>query len=747
MLKLKRVVLLLFVFGGIVLFSYSFLQATPPNLTFDYSGGDELSTNYQFKTNKYTQQETDMRVAVNEFIDESEYLYLGHNMKNNLKLYVNQDDLSFLVLDQNTNYIWSSKVDTKYLQDPNSPLHEDGDIGASLFMLRRVKSPLVVSYFIGDSKRDEGLFDSAGSSFTYQELNGDEIGFSATIRFATSKISLKLVVYLDDNGLNIEVPQDSITEGENMKLSNISLYEYFGATKNNRIPGYVFVPDGIGALIRFDKDFFGPFNKRFYGSDFARAQSSIDEQPLFANLYGMVHGIDQNGFIAIIDKGSTYGNLVSVSSKTEDDFNRTFVSFEYRVLYTQFLNARKTSSVQMLQSNFNDIDIKITYQFLGGQSANYVGMAEKYRDYLELSNNQNSNNDISLHLNVLAAENRQTLFGKQSFSMTSLKELNNILDELKEIDILNTDVTYHGWTNIGFSNSSLRYKNINKKIGGKKALANLLADYGDNIYFSADYTHANANAKGYSTKDILMSIDQQYIRNENNKYLVKPASANKFLTSDYKKFNKLGIKNLDFLALSNELTSDFAKGGLNREETREALKELLEIAEKKAVAKPFSYLFDADVIYDVVLYTSNQLKFSDTVPFIPLVLGEKTIYGRAGNFFSNVDNEVLRMIDYNIYPSFYITHSKANLLLNTKSENIYTSQFVDWKDEIKAQYDYINAALRHVINAKISQRIILADGLVKNVYNNGVILYINYSNNTYTADGITILPVSYEVVK
>ena len=60
---------------------------------------------------------------------------------------------------------------------------------------------------------------------------------------------------------------------------------------------------------------------------------------------------------------------------------------------------------------------------------------------------------------------------------------------------------------------------------------------------------------------------------------------------------------------------------------------MLEIASKNAVAKPFSFLWSADVIYDIALYSSNQAKFNDTVPFIPLVLSEKIVYGRSSNFF------------------------------------------------------------------------------------------------------------------
>ena len=169
-------------FGVIAIFlifiCYSLYASQTPNLNNDVVGADyEISTDYQFKTNRYTQQETDNRIANNEFIAMANFRYLGENTTSNLALYVDETDLSFVVADLTTNYLWSSKPDLSYLEDPNSALHEADDIGITPFGFRRINSPLVVSYYVGNLKRDEGLFDSLGSSFTYEELSGSKVGF------------------------------------------------------------------------------------------------------------------------------------------------------------------------------------------------------------------------------------------------------------------------------------------------------------------------------------------------------------------------------------------------------------------------------------------------------------------------------------------------------------------------------------------------------------------------------------------
>ncbi|WP_162140135.1 DUF5696 domain-containing protein [Haploplasma axanthum] len=747
MFKTKKFIIS-FIIIGITLLTLPFVFGDEKEVVNDKVEYDEIiSDDYQFKSNKYTQGEEDNRTAVNDFgILDDTYKLLGKNELNNVSLHYNKDDLSFVVVDHNSGYIWNSKIDASYLEDENSPLNDEGDIGANNLLRRRMKSPVIVSYYIGTLKRDEGLFDGTAKTFTVQEMNG-KIGFEANVTLPVSGIKFKLIVSLDDNGLNVEIPASDIKDGTNGKLSNINVYPYFGSTKRTRIPGYVFIPDGIGALIRFDDTNKGIYTKKFYGPNYSLAQQSTNEEYLYANLFGIVHGVEQNGLIGIADKGSAYASLVSYSARSEDDFNKTFMSFEYRVLFTQYLNASKTNSVRMVQENVNRFDAKVTYKFLNGSDANYIGMANSYREYLNLDNNANSNNNISLHLNVLAAENKPTLFGKKTFSMTRIDELINILDELNNESINNIDVTYHGWQNNGYSNSNVKFSKVNGKIGNKKDLKELIEKYGENIYFNVDYTMPEKGTSGFSSKDVLQAIDQSLLINEagssalNYNYIL-----NSFKNDYNKKLNKLGIENISFDNLSKMLLSDFSKNGLSREEAIAIIKENLDVSTKTAVERPFSYLWNTDLIFDVPLYSSNQGRFSDTVPFIPIVLENKTVYGRASNFFSNKTNEVLRMIDYNIYPSFYITHESSNLLLETKSNNIYTSRFSDWKTEILDQYNYINEALKNVINQKLVKREIINTGLVKNTYNNGVVIYINYSSNEYTDAGVVVSPSSYEVI-
>jgi hypothetical protein len=103
------------------------------------------------------------------------------------------------------------------------------------------------------------------------------------------------------------------------------------------------------------------------------------------------------------------------------------------------------------------------------------------------------------------------------------------------------------------------------------------------------------------------------------------------------------------------------------------------------------------------------------------------------------------MIDYGLYPSFFITEASAYQLINTPSERIFTSRYSDWEVEIKRQYDFISEALTSVLNHRVISRDVLALGVIKVTYENGVHIYINYSGNGYQQDGITVEAMNFFV--
>lgn len=699
-------------------------------------------------SNRYTQKE-DLSPTSNPLVTLSGYEKIAENEVSKLSLYVNINDLSFRVLNQSSGYVFGSNVELDYLDELN-PNYDPTDQPLNQTWQNRLKSPISVLYFTGSNLQEEYLFQNPGSSFTYQPYNEDnKRGFKATLKFALSRIEMTLYVYIDDHGLSVLIPNDQIKEEQSNSetkrvLAGVTPYPFLGSTKRDLTKGYVLVPDGVGALIRFkDRPMTGTYSKRFFGNESFRG---LTEESLFMNLYGMVHGVNQNGFLAIVEKGASQASLVHTPSGEPIDLNTTNVSFEYRMAYTQYLNQSGTSSVRLVQEDKNDYDIKISYRFLENDEANYLGMAKAYQSYLVEKGmlEKEINNEVSLHLDILMAENKKALFGRQLVLMTKYQDVSNMIDDLNQAGISNLDISLQGFQKGGLSYQGPNYNKTERKVGKDSTLEKLL-EKGANLYFETNYVLAYKDAKGYDINHVAQTIGQELIKVEDD-YILKLNETLKMFQSDYKTLSDKGINAISFDYLGNVLYSDY-KGFQTRETLIETAKAFLQISDKSMVSNAYSYLFGADVIKDSPMYSSQQQRFSDTVPFYSYVLqGHKNVYARNGNFFSNTQNELLRMVDYHLYPSFFVTKESSYLLLDTKSSNVFTSRYLDWKEEIIRQYQYVKNALEPVKSASVISREVLEVGVVLITYSNGVELLVNYTGNDYLYQGITVNKTSYEVI-
>ena len=94
---------------------------------------------------------------------------------------------------------------------------------------------------------------------------------------------------------------------------------FLGSTYSDTIDGYFFVPDGCGALLRFQKPstYNSALEGRVYGADpgidsittagnllASRGNDYlVKENAMSLPVYGIVHGEGQNGVLAIIEDG------------------------------------------------------------------------------------------------------------------------------------------------------------------------------------------------------------------------------------------------------------------------------------------------------------------------------------------------------------------------------------------------------------------------------------------------------------
>ena len=121
------------------------------------------------------------------------------------------------------------------------------------------------------------------------------------------------------------------------------------------------------------------------------------------------------------------------------------------------------------------------------------------------------------------------------------------------------------------------------------------------------------------------------------------------------------------------------------------------------------------------------------------------LYSSYANFYAYPREELLRLVDYNVYPSFIVTQQSSSKLEETNLNNIYSSKFDDLSDAVSTYYKFVNEPLNDVIGATLVTRTVPVNGVVVNTYSNGVTIIVNYTNEVQVVNGVSVDPMYYHV--
>jgi len=696
----------------------------------------------EIATNQYTQPD--------EFNDDwqnyqeipDSFMQLAEN--ENFVLYANPDSLAIKVVDKRSGYVWHSNLDQK---------EEDDRLNQTWTAF--AQSGISIDYL--DLKAISERASITNSEHTIDMTITDN-GFEAEVAFLDPSITMMLRVTLEADGVSVEIPFESIKqENEEFKLGIVYVFPFFGHTRYDNVPGYMFIPDGSGSLIRFSEStkaknmFYG----RYYGSDLGML-ASLPYDPtinrpfkLSIPVFGMIHGYKQNGFITVVEEGAAYSELQVHPAGIITNFNFLYNIFIYNESYFQATN-RSGAGVTTIQRVTNQFDVKMRYRFITGDDSDYVGMAKSYQQYLldkgELEKIPDQNTSIGVKLEFLGGEKEKVLFWNRLIPMTTVEQMKRILESLV---VRNVDVVYYGWQRLGASTMPPKKLKLDADLGDKEAVRSLLEGIhsgGGRFYLYLDPQAALIDEKGYSPRyDLAMSITNSnirgYNRNKVNYYLNFAATEELYNSLSEDVFSELEA-GLALDSIGSTLYSDF-KGGnvVNREEMIANYRALFsEDSGDTAFYMPNDYLYKfMSAYYDMPISSSGYLYTTDTVPFLEIVLaGYVPYYGAVLNFSSDIEVDLLRHSDFGVYPAFFLTHEVTAKILNTQSSWIYTSSIDQWQQDLEQSYQWLNKLLAPVKGQTIVARDVIAQGVVATSYDNGKQIVVNYTTNPYEVAGVVV---------
>jgi len=677
-----------------------------------------------------------------------------------LSLYLNRSILNIAIVDHKSDYIWFGYY----------PKYKEKTYTDSVRTL--IESGVTIDYVDSTSLNEASMSitnTNAGTLIDYEYVSN---GFTAKINMVRLGISFQLNVNLIEDKVQVEVPSESIVEipyqtaamrfPREYKLLSVIVFPYLGS-ENHEINAYAFVPDGSGALIRYqDIPYNSAYIHRVYGRDLG-IQTQVTsmnhlktESPVSLPIFGINHGYQQAAFIAEVKSGFGAVELHAYPYAYNNiNINRTFFKYLVRDKSLIKLSGGDISSITIINKDPYPESYKVTYDFLSNEQASYSGMATRYRENLGLTQDI-IDYTIDMHMEVVGLDYKPSLIGKTQVKLTTYSDLLEMSKEILE-SVDQIDVSYRSYNQNGLYGQSANKFSIASQLGGKKDFIELTDYAAQEDRFMLSLYHdplISPQQKLFGTYLKRTTLELFTVPIESSMidvgYLLPVASTSKRILNNEKNFEKYNISALSLNSVGQmSFSYQYRDNVVYREEMIRQLRGEIEQLNDYDIGlyRPNSYLFEYITSYYDMMHQSNLYGFmTDQVPFIPMVLsGHVKLYGPYLNYVSDLDTMILKMIEYNLRPSFMITKAEGHLLRHTNHEYLFTTEFDLWKDTMFDTYQKISPYLNKVTSAHMLNHTYITDTLVEIIYDNGITIYINYGMNDVIYNDLNISAMSASV--
>lgn len=614
--------------------------------------------------------------------------------------------------------------------------------------------------------------EGSGAQVSVEMIPG---GFRAKLDYPTQELGFEAEVKLyDDGSITACIPESSIYENaDNKKIGNIYVFPLLGSSRLGEKEGYMFVPDGNGALIYLDdKDgrFDSGYVQKVYGSDIGVGESYVlsllwdsyethnDAEMILAPVYGMVHTDDEMGYLAIIESGDEEASIYATPNGAYSDYNWITAAFRKCTTYIQ-PTSNSGGSVTKVTDRIK-YDINVRYMFVDGADANYTGLAKRYRDYLiEKDELVKVEDDFKVRLDFLGLDVENWMLWKKDAPVTTVDNIREIYADLESEGVTDILSIYKGWQDGGIFDLPVTSYDVDSSIGGARELSKLMDECeGKNIdfYLFTDGVRANTET-GNTTFDTVKKMDKRLYTQDTYQNVYRefvywtPQKSLQNLQLLQKNFVKKGVNKIALSEIGNTMFT-YTMG--DTMQTRlvskylygEALRQISENMDLMLEAPVQCYWQYAKAIVDMPIADSDYIYTDQSVPFLSIALkGILPMYGDYVNFEANEREYFLKLVETGIYPSFYLTYENPSELIYTNSSDVYTAQYSVYRDQILNYYDELSEVSERTKGSMIVNHEITDTGVTIVTYDNGVKLYINYDETERKAEDVTVPALSYVI--
>lgn len=589
-----------------------------------------------------------------------------------------------------------------------------------------------------------------------------ENGVTVEYYFDSQKFMIPVNYVLHDDYVSVSIDTAKIQEGIN-PITSISIAPFWSSVKNDAEDSYLFVPSGSGAIAAVNSisQQGRNYQAQVFGRDTAMelAYDSANEKDIRLPVYGSKSGA--SGTFAIIDSGADSALINVTSGSTAYRYSSVYASFQMRG-YTQHLAESFATKAykDIYAKNMIDGTVSVRFYPLAEDKANYNAMANIYRDYLiKECGLKQIGEDKSLSLNFIGGSKITKSFLGVPYTTiyptTTVSQASDIITEISESVDDNFTVNLTGFgasgVDIGKVGGGFTVADTIGSVSDIKALSAKAKELGLELYMDFDFVNYNKSGNGLSFfgDSVMTSGDQKL-----ELYPYRIATRDALATSLYRllsprafvdaadklveKTDGWGLTGVSLKSLSTMSYSDYSdrssaeyhsKNGFG-EAVTSAVSTIKKSGSKFMATDANIYAaLAADVIVGAPTVSTNHNIFVDDVPFYALVFkGYIPMTTESVNLAADAEKIILTAVEGGLGLDYTLIGKWDNVLIDAIQPYFYSTEYAGVKDDIIENSQKLSDYYSKVKGAKIASSTIISTGVHCTVFDNGVTVYVNYTN-------------------
>ncbi len=679
--------------------------------------------------------------------------------RGDLSLFADMTSGDFMLADTKGNSWYSTPSDIS--EDPYSKAATKAKL-KSLISITYINTEEVVS----TSKKyslNGNVAVSAGGVTVSEIKNGVRV----ELTFEDFDFFVPIEYSLEDGFLNASIDVENIREGEEYKITQIELLPGF-CSGNWKEDGYIFVPDGSGALINYNNGSEAKYSEMVYGEELAieKELNSVVKETVRLPVFGTASS--KAALFAIITQGDGAAIINAASSNSTNGYNTVNVGFVMRSITPKAMLTKSYAKQYAYRISNIDKNLKkftVRYYPLSDEKADYSGFAKTYRDYLINEKGlKKSDKKPTFNINMIGAVDVKANFlgfaYYKPYALTTFDEAQIILEELISAGVKDLSVRYEGWQNDGLVNRKVATSAKPMRIlGGKKDYKELLSytsGAGISLYADVDFISYNGGSNKNAAKTAFNEVAKQYSYMYSvyaprlDTKAIKLLSASKLVNTAekyLKSYLKLENKVISLSSLTNTLYSDLGKKnftaradmtGIAENILKDYAKAGIAVSGDSANAYAAPYL---SKIFNTPADCSGFLMENEEIPFYQMVFhGYTPLTMPSQERAANPVDNYLTAVETGSELLWTGIFKDASILSDTTSDKYYSTTYTLWCADAAQKYKEYMPLLSKVAGAEIISHKSVSKDVTETVFSGNIKVIVNHSEEVFTMPDGTEIP-------